>query len=72
MWLSMAQDLAIDEQRAERLSRQPDCAYVLSSPPDAQQGQADAEANSDEFDPNDEPPVAPPPNIVDDSSDDDW
>jgi len=71
MWLSMAQGLAIDEQRTERSSRQPDCAYMLPPPPEAQQEQADAEADPDDFDPNDMPP-APQPNIVDDGSDDDW
>jgi len=55
--------LVIDEQRAERSSRHPDYAYVLPPPPDA-------EANPDDFDPNDVPP-APQSNIVDDISDDD-
>lgn len=73
----MAQGLAIDEQRKERLSRQPECAHVLA-PPAQRQTNVDVDVDPNDFDPNDSDPndipagPGPRPTVADDFSDDDW
>ncbi|KIK92515.1 hypothetical protein PAXRUDRAFT_13188 [Paxillus rubicundulus Ve08.2h10] len=72
MWKSMAEGLAIDEQRKHRLSRQPDCAQVLAPPP---VNSEECDPNDAVVDPNDMPPA--PSTLVrrmeeDEFSEDDW
>jgi hypothetical protein len=75
MWTSMAQGLAIDEQRKQRASHLPTCAEVLAPLAPAQQAGTDVDPNDmdpNDADPNDMPPGPRPTTADDFSSDDEW